>query len=247
MRPARSRGQVHVKGICHVENSCARALPLHANSLRAARSISTKFQSPPMKPGRNPWDISDPAPLGDRDENAIFNAVGRALTEWEHVESACARLFAVFVSANYRRAYHAPAVQAFGCVTSVKTKGDMLRLAATAYFQKRKTKQAAFQRQFSQAVNEYVAYSNTRNDIAHGCVQRVFLTERAIGIRRRAGGIGCYLVPSFFNPKKFKLDQFTYRYTSSDLIHYTQEFTKLHLRINALREKMQPTRAKARV
>jgi hypothetical protein len=79
---------------------------------------------------KKPWEIRDPSPLGDSDENQIFNAVGRALTEWEEVENACARLFALIVSANQRRTYHAPAVRAYGCIASVPTKCEMLRLAA---------------------------------------------------------------------------------------------------------------------
>jgi hypothetical protein len=193
----------------------------------------------PLAMNKSPWDIRDPSPRGDADENTIFNAVGRALTEWEYVETACARLFAVFVSAHQRKTYHAPAVRAYGCVISFKSKSEMLRLAAAAYFDKRKTKRTAFEQRLKHLLTDYNNYSDRRNEIAHGCVKSVFITERTNKKGRRPGGIGLYLLPSFYNPRKFKMEQFTYRYTSSDLIHYRQEFTKLHLRIDALRESMQ--------
>ncbi len=188
---------------------------------------------------RKAWDVRDPSPRGDGDENAIFNAVGRALTEWEHVETACARLFAVFVSAHQRRTYHAPAVRAYGSVVSFKSRAEMLSAAAMAYFSKRTTKRAAFEARFNEALKLYKAFSDRRNDIAHGCLQRVFLTEK-VGKNRRPRAVGFYLLPSFYNPRKFKMDEsFAYRYTSSDLIYYKQEFMKLQIQISGLREDMQ--------
>jgi hypothetical protein len=175
--------------------------------------------------------------MGDSDENSIFNAVGRALTEWEQVESACARLFALLVSANQRRAYHAPAVRAYGCINSVATKCEMLRLAATPYFARRKSK-AQFESPFKKLMSEYSDFSARRNDIAHGSVKRVFITEKSTAKGHRRSAIGFYLLPSFYNPKKFKEEKFSYQYTSSDLIHYQQEFTKLSLRIGGLIEQM---------
>jgi hypothetical protein len=175
--------------------------------------------------------------MGDSDENQIFNAVGRALTEWEQVENACARLFALLVSANQRRTYHAPAVRAYGCISSVPTKCDMLRAAATPYFARRKSK-TQFEAQFKKLVGEYSDFSARRNDIAHGSVNRVFITDKRTAKGHRRGAIGFYLLPSFYNSKKFKEEKFSYQYTSSDLIHYQQEFTKLSLRIGGLIEQM---------
>jgi len=42
------------------------------------------------------------------------------------------------------------------------------------------------------------------------------------------------LSPSFYNPKKFKEEDFAYRCISGDVIHYKQEFDKLQLRLEAL-------------
>jgi hypothetical protein len=168
--------------------------------------------------------------------------VGRALTEWEQVENACAQLFAIFVSATQRRAYQAPAVRAYGCIIGVKSRSTMLREAARAYFYRRKTK-AQFEKNVGGLIKEYMAYSDRRNEIAHGCVMKFFVTEKHAKRGQRHGAIGLYLAPSFYNPKKFKNEAFTHRYTSSDLIHYRQEFTKLALRIGGLYEKINDAKA----
>ncbi len=199
--------------------------------------LSVMAKNPKPEKPLQPWDIRPPSPLGDNDENQIFNAVGQALTEWEHVENACAKLFAVLVSANQRQTYHAPAVRAYGCIFSTGTKAEMLRTAAKAYFSRRKGK-AHFEAELMRVTQEYLEFANRRNEIAHGIVSRVFLTEKTSLRGHRPGAIGLYLLPSFYNPRKFKNEIFTSRYTSSDLVYYRQEFTKLCLRIGSLSERM---------
>jgi len=89
---------------------------------------------------KKPWDVRDPSPFGDIDENPLFNAIGRALTAWENVEVECARLFAVFVLARQKRTYHAPAVRAYGSIVGTHSRSKMLELAAEAYFARRPTR-----------------------------------------------------------------------------------------------------------
>jgi hypothetical protein len=190
---------------------------------------------------KQPWDIRDPSPRGESDENAIFNAVGRALTEWETLEVECAKLFAVFVSANHKRSYHAPAVRAYGAITSADTRFKMLQLASESYFAKRPAKRASFEKKCDGMLGEYKQYKDRRNEIAHGLVQKVFITGKTTPKGTRQGAIGLYLMPSFYNPKKFKDEKFTYRYVSGDVIHYKQEFTKLCWRIGGLREQLAPS------
>jgi len=176
--------------------------------------------------------------MGNSREDAIFSAVGQALTEWEQLENACAQLFAVLVSANHKRAYLAPAIRAYGTVNSAATRCKMLANAGGAYFAKRKTKAQKHEADFDDLLKAYSNFASRRNDIAHGSVQRVFLTKRGT----RPAALGLYLTPSFYNPQKFKNEQLSYLYTSNDLIFYRQEFTKLALRIGGLKEKMQSKR-----
>jgi hypothetical protein len=108
----------------------------------------------------NPWDIRPQSQMGDRNENDLLNAVGRALTEWENIESACARLFAVFVSPHQQRLHQAPAIRAYGCVVSVKTRCEMLRVAAEAYFETRPKHKVQFDGRLRGLLKEYLAYSD---------------------------------------------------------------------------------------
>lgn len=182
-----------------------------------------------------PWDPRPPSSVGDSREDTIFSAVGQALTEWEQMENACAQLFAVLVSANHKRVYLAPAIRAYGTITSAATRQQMLANAGDAYFSKRKAKALTHEAEFNELIKAYKEFASRRNEIAHGSVQRVFLTKR--GSRPDARGL--YLTPSFYNPRKFKNEVLSYLYTSIDLIFYRQEFTKLALRIGGLKERMQ--------
>jgi hypothetical protein len=179
---------------------------------------------------KKPWDVFDPSPMGDIDEKAIFDAVGRALTSWETVEVECAKLFAVLVSSRHKRTYNDPAVRAYGSIVGTHSRFNMLQLAAESYFSKRPAKQASFEKRFTTLIGEYKEYSNRRNEIAHGFVKRVFI--RGSGKRPRL--VGMYLLPSFFNPRKFKKGELTYSYVSGDIIFYKQEFDKLQLRLEGL-------------
>jgi hypothetical protein len=182
-----------------------------------------------------PWDPRPISPMGDSREDAIFCAVGQTPTEWEVLESACAQLFAVLVSANHKRAYLAPAIRAYGTISSAATRQQMLVNAGEAYFSRPKGKAQKHEAEFNERMNAYSKFASKRNEIAHGLVQRVFLTKRGI----RPAAIGLYLTPSFYNPRKFKNEQLSYLYTSSDLIFYRQEFTNLALRVGGLKERMQ--------
>jgi hypothetical protein len=109
-----------------------------------------------------PWDIVDPSTHGDIDEKAVFDAVGRALTEWEMLEVQCAKMFAVFVSANQKQSYHAPALRAYGAITSADTRFKMLQLASESYFEKRPAKRASFEKQWNEMLGQYKQYKDRR-------------------------------------------------------------------------------------
>jgi len=180
---------------------------------------------------KNPWDVREPpSPLGDPDERALFDAVGRALTAWETVEIECAKLFAVFVATRRKYTYHDAAVRAYGAIIGTVNRRNMLEFAAESFFSGRQIKRASFQKRSTDLINEYKDFSARRNEIAHGLVRRIF-------IKRKDGSprlVGMYLIPSFYNPKKFKKGELTYAYVSGDLVYYRQEFDKLQAKLEAL-------------
>jgi hypothetical protein len=182
------------------------------------------------------WDRPTVSPTGDFDEKFLFECVGRALSEWEQVESACAELFAAFVLSPKRKPYLAPAIRAYGTVVSFRGRADMLRAAAAAYFLTRKPKATSFEDQLGVLLKEYLGFADRRNEIAHGTV---LMLNRNFGHNRPKRPLGFYLFPSFFNPKKYKLDRsIVFQYNSKDLIHFRQEFTKLKIRLLTFRTRL---------
>jgi hypothetical protein len=180
----------------------------------------------------NPWDIPPAPSVGDRDENNLFAAIGRALTEWEQVEAACAELFAIVVSVSNKSTHQAPAIRAYGTVISFPARCEMLKAAADAYFHRRKKKKVQFSGRLMKLLNDCQQFSARRNEIAHG---RVINVVRSRGNKNKQ--IGFLLIPSFYNPKKYKIDRIvTYQYSSKEVIYFSQEFTKLYLQVYAFGE-----------
>ena len=148
---------------------------------------------------RHPWDPRPAASVGDLSEDALFSAVGRSLTEWENVETECAELFAVLVSARKKSVLWVPAIRAYGSIVSFTARCEMLRQASLPYFHTRNKKKLQFEDKFKSLINEVLQYAGRRNEIAHGQVTKVFSYRRG-----GSKSDGYYLIPSLFNPKKFK-------------------------------------------
>ena len=148
----------------------------------------------------NPWDIPPHPSNGDFDESALFASIGRALTEWEQVEAACAELFAVLVSVSQRSAQHAPAIRAYGTVISFKARCEMLKAAATAYFHHRRKKKVRFEKQLKTLIDECLSFSARRNEIAHGQVSMLYYIRRG---KSKSATISC---PRFTTQRNTKLN-----------------------------------------
>lgn len=95
----------------------------------------------------------------------IFTAVGEALTEWENAEAILALLFGVFLG---EEGVSLAAQRAYGSVASFSGRLDLLKGAASGYFERHphEDHEAAFK---SLAKNALRA-SARRNEIAHGSV-----------------------------------------------------------------------------
>jgi hypothetical protein len=111
-----------------------------------------------------------PEPLGDRDENVLYAAVGRALSQWETVESACARIYAFLIGTPTDELTISPALHSFGIVNSFPTRCEMISTAGKAYFHLH-PEVANYEKQINEALSEAKGFSNRRNEIAHGVVR----------------------------------------------------------------------------
>jgi hypothetical protein len=115
-----------------------------------------------LKPwDRRPWPIS-----GDTNQNELYAAVGRALSEWERYESVLAFLFANLIGAPVMLA----ARRAYSAVRTFEGRADMLRAASEAYFYGDPTATDRFQPDFKTILSHATSFASRRNDVAHGVV-----------------------------------------------------------------------------
>jgi hypothetical protein len=169
---------------------------------------------------KKPWDLPPTKVVGDESADPIFLAVGKALSNWEHVENCLAQVFATFVGAHISNNVVDPAVRAYGAIVGFKSRVGMLNAAAKAYFNPaRQLKQKADTwKDLKEKVTEF---SNRRNDIAHASAELVFdtKTEKAWGF---------YLLPGLYASKKYPHDEPpTYMMTADQVSYFADEFAKL--------------------
>jgi hypothetical protein len=77
----------------------------------------------------NPWDVLPREPYGDETEDALYLAVGKALTAWEELDNEQGSLFAVIVLSQ-----DSAANAAYGSVASGPGRGSMVIAAADQIF-----------------------------------------------------------------------------------------------------------------
>jgi hypothetical protein len=174
------------------------------------------------------WARPDAQSQGDADADAIYAAVGRALSTWELLEMAAVDLFVLFV-----QSYSPAAKRAYGSIISASGRRDTILAAAETCFLIHKVTEADALK-IRRFVEHWAVASGRRNDIAHGVVTRV-----SIGEKER----GHFLRPADYNTNKNRAtgwftpfnenDEFwfmhgDYRYTKNDIEHFTARFGELN-------------------
>jgi hypothetical protein len=98
--------------------------------------------------------------LGEESPSILHDAVGRALSRWEHLDSECIKLFQLFCETP-----RFAACRAYGTILGARARADALEAAAEVFFEKRD------QAELSDVLSVLRAYkvaSTYRNNIAHG-------------------------------------------------------------------------------
>jgi hypothetical protein len=162
----------------------------------------------------NAWDPRPPPAAGDASEDDTFRAVGQALSHWENLENHLAAIFAATI-----RGHGGAARRAYGIVQASKTRTDMIRHAAAARFEGRRT-HALIMPELKALLDLVDRYAARRNEIAHGVVYPYS------AYRRDASGF-C-LFPSYYSTRKRGLDnQPTYIYSSTEIKYFAERFVEL--------------------
>ncbi|RYD86798.1 MAG: hypothetical protein EOP50_21820 [Sphingobacteriales bacterium] len=174
----------------------------------------------------NPWDIPPLPQKGDDAHSMTFEAVGRATSEWEHLEAYLGLAFAVFVGATNTVD---AAMRAYGSIVAFKGRSGMLQAAAEVFFNDFPSD--SLQDRFNKLDKAAGRFSGRRNEIAHGIVQPYYAINGE-------AHVGAALVPSYFATNKRLLesvdgDEYSsrltlkYAYTSVEITNFSEQFAKL--------------------
>jgi hypothetical protein len=178
----------------------------------------------------NPWDAPPFPKHGNRSQRALLEAIGRALTTWEELESFLSHLYAAFCE---KSAYDEVANFEYGQVTSVRRRMDELSRVAAVYFMKRPNQQ--LEGDFCSVVHQVNGWSGRRNDIAHGVVRLIELVRDPFGKTLLSASTEWCLVPPHFKEEKYiRFDTPAHILTSREINAIAKAFWPLIREIAAL-------------
>jgi hypothetical protein len=126
---------------------------------------------------KKPFDRFEPSQVGEDTPDPLFLEIGRALTEWEKLESQLADIFELTTGAKPRPHWEAsPAKRAYGTISSFNSRQKMVLEAAEVYW--RSTFHPYHQDDppfddLKKYLNKVGMFAARRNDIAHGEVRQI--------------------------------------------------------------------------
>lgn len=200
--------------------------------------MTEKFKRLEIPPIHDYWVAPLPKDFGDESNEPVFKSVGYALTTWEQIETILSRMFQLFVESNSDAA-----MRAFGSISSASGRREALDMAAEIYASKKK--QLFPVDDFKLLMKHIGQASVRRNEIAHGIATSFNLDGKSHGF---------FLVPASYLSRKNEArtldwwkqiasstneDQFSvfgskYRYTSTDIDHFSNLFDQLLKQANGL-------------
>lgn len=168
------------------------------------------------------WAQRPRAPCGDPAADEVYCAVGRALSEWETVETAVATLFAVVVGG------HLAAKRAYGAIASSVGRLQALKAAGDVFLE---DKDQGDRDRLSLFLRLLESASGRRNEIAHAVVVKYAAQD--------APGGGFYLAPPGYmtrktrhwidinttSPDPFNFTTHNYAYTAAQINEYAAGFS----------------------
>jgi hypothetical protein len=182
------------------------------------------------------WDAAtyDVSRTGDINPDAVYQAVGIALTAWESVEEALQSLFLKLCKANDAGSFNLLS-KLFGAVESSGTRRNLLKVAAGSYFENYRHIGELFA-EYNKIHNALSWAAARRDELAHGVVKGV-RTHSSEGHQDS----GFFLIASAYNHRTndfyaqieeddvlgLPFSRSRYRYTSSEIIELQQKFGNL--------------------
>ena len=115
----------------------------------------------------NPWDLPPLPTHGDDNEDVIFTAVGRVMTQWESIEFELARLYSTFVG----KPDDYSALREYGRGRIFRDRLNDTKRAADAFFVTSSGQDV--EGGFLEIETYTRGFSERRNDTAHGVVFKI--------------------------------------------------------------------------
>lgn len=164
------------------------------------------------------WDRPKPSQLGAQESRLLYQAVGEALSQWEHVDQELANLFIVFTCEPQTADITKHAIRrAYGSIISTAGRREAINVAAEVYFPKWMTENQAEKDGLKDVLNAAQWAAKLRDDIAHG----VGVEDIEVVTREEPGSkiikeerFGSYLMPPEYNTGRTFAHDKTYDHLS---------------------------------
>jgi hypothetical protein len=191
----------------------------------------------------NSWDIpyARKFKVGDPNPELIFQAVGKALSNWEGLVADLTSIFAVLTAIDEPWSFN-PAVRAFGSVQGAAAKSEMVQQAAEALFHNFETQLNVdcdvIRQEMKGLLREYNGWSNRRNDIAHGYVTETKMPDYTNDVQPIISTF--LLMPSHTTSRKWPMDwEPSYKYLASEIDAFGVAFDELAARVEIFAKKLE--------
>jgi hypothetical protein len=162
----------------------------------------------------NPWDRPPFPSKGDDNQDILYAAVGRVISQWENVELGLSHLYAIFIGQPFSVGIYAQYYE--------PSKTFMTRLAAVErqserFFQKAPNQE--IEGDFCDLVKRVSGFSERRHEVAHGFVRPIQWYRVALPSLSAPDGPFQYcVVPPHYQANWFgKSNMPHYVYTSTEL------------------------------
>jgi hypothetical protein len=179
----------------------------------------------------DPWHPPPFPKRGNRSSRALYEAIGRALSTWEELETMLAHLYAALCG---RSQFDTKANHAYGEELNFRNRLTELEHAGCRYFVKRPNQTQ--EGELAWVIRYVRGYSQRRNDVAHGVVRvlRMVLDPRQGLLSVSLPTEWCLVPPHFREAKFVSPDTPAHILTSREINRFAAAFWPIIRRTHAL-------------
>jgi hypothetical protein len=175
----------------------------------------------------DPWDPPPLSKRGNRSNRALYEAIGRALSTWEELETILPGLYAALCGHSR---FDPAANNAYGKEPNFRKRLTALERAGSRYFMRKPDQ--ILEGELAWVIRNSAGYSRRRNDVAHGVVRLLDPQQGTLTVSVPAQWC---LVPPHFRGAKFSAPETpVYILTSREINGFAVAFWPIFRRAHAL-------------